>query len=132
MKATVALLMSLALSACSAEEYEYSTDYSEIEVPVARLSSDEAKERGRELFLDKCALCHGKRGDGKGVRSSALSRRPPDFANPEWQDETTPRQMFKVVSEGKRGTSMPAWPTLSEDQKWDVVAYVRSLAENGG
>jgi len=39
--------------------------------------------------------------------------------------------VFEVVSEGKRGTSMPAWPTLSSDQKWDVVAYVLSVAEDG-
>lgn len=131
MKATAALLMSLALSACSAEESEYARNYGELEVPLSRLSSDEARERGRELFRDKCALCHGKRGDGNGVRSSALSRRPPDFTNPGWRQSTTPREVFKLVSEGKRGTSMPAWPTLSDDQTWDLVAYVLSLAEGG-
>jgi mono/diheme cytochrome c family protein len=26
---------------------------------------------------------------------------------------------------------MPAWPTLSEEQKWDVIAYVLSVAEDG-
>jgi high-affinity iron transporter len=122
--------MSLALSACSAQESEYTRDYGEIEVPVSRLSSDDARERGRELFADKCALCHGKRADGNGVRSKGLSRRPTAFTNPEWRASTSPMAVFKVLSEGKRGTSMPAWPTLSDDQKWDVVAYVLSVAED--
>jgi mono/diheme cytochrome c family protein len=60
-----------------------------------------------------------------------LSRKPIDFTNPEWRASVTPRYVFEVVSEGKRGTSMPAWPTLSNAQKWDVVAYVLSVAEDG-
>ena len=124
--------MSVALSACSAEEANTSaTDYTQIEVPLERLSSDEARERGRSLFQRKCALCHGERADGNGARSKGLSRKPANFTSPDWRANTTPRSVFEVLSEGKRGTSMPAWPTLSDDQKWDVIAYVLSVAEDG-
>jgi high-affinity iron transporter len=124
--------MSLALSACSTEEANHSTvDYSELDVPIGRLSSDEARERGRDLFKQKCALCHGERADGNGVRSKGLSGKPANFGSPDWRANTTPAFVFQVLSEGKRGTSMPAWPTLSEDQKWDVIAYVLSVAEDG-
>lgn len=132
MKATAALLMSLALSACSAENDQTSgIDYSELKVPVQRLSSDDARERGRALFVEKCALCHGVRADGNGVRNKGLSGKPANFTSPDWRANATPRSVFEVVSEGKRGTSMPAWPTLTEDEKWDVVAYVLSVAEDG-
>jgi mono/diheme cytochrome c family protein len=124
----VALLTSLVLSSCSAEKSEAT---SQVEVPVSRLSSDEARERGREIFEDKCALCHGDRADGRGPRGRSLARRPTDFTNPQWRASTTPSQVFEIVSEGVRGTSMPGWPTLSEDQKWDVTAYVLSVAEDG-
>ena len=131
MKATGALLMSLALSACSPNEADSGVGSREVEVPVNRLSSDEARQRGRLLFRQRCALCHGERADGNGVRSKGLSAKPADFGNPGWRAEVSPRYVFEVVSEGKRGTSMPAWPTLSEDQKWDVIAYVLSVAEHG-
>ena len=132
MKAMGALAMSLALSACSTERSTTSAvDYGQLEVPFARLASDEARERGRLIYEQKCQLCHGERADGNGVRSKGLSRRPADFTSVEWRANTSPRFVFQVVSEGKRGTSMPAWPTLSNDQKWDVVAYVLSVAEDG-
>jgi len=124
--------MSLALSACSAEEATTSAvDYAKVDVPVERLSSDEARARGRLIFEQNCVLCHGERADGNGVRSKGLSAKPANFNGTEWRENVTPRFVFEVLSEGKRGTSMPAWPTLTEDQKWDVVAYVLSVAEHG-
>lgn len=130
MKAMGALAMSLALSACSTEQATTSAiDYGNVDVPIERLASDEARERGRVMFEKNCVLCHGERGDGNGVRSRGLSRKAADFTSVGWRSNVTPRYVFEVVSEGKRGTSMPAWPTLTDDQKWDVVAYVLSLAE---
>ena len=131
MKAMGALLMSLALSACSAEETPSTIDYSTVEVPIARIASDDARARGRVHFKKKCALCHGQRADGRGARREGLSGKPINFHNKEWRANTTPRALFVVLSEGKRGTSMPAWPTLSSEQKWDVVGYVLSVAEDG-
>jgi mono/diheme cytochrome c family protein len=131
MKATGALLMSLALSACNAEDAPSTVDYSTVEVPVERISSNEARERGRTLFSKKCALCHGERADGRGARREGLSGKPINFHNKEWRANTSPLSVFETLSEGKRGTSMPAWPTLSDEQKWDVVAYVLSVAEDG-
>jgi mono/diheme cytochrome c family protein len=123
--------MSLALSACNAEDAPSTVDYSTVEVPVERISSNEARERGRTLFSKKCALCHGERADGRGARREGLSGKPINFHNKEWRANTSPLSVFETLSEGKRGTSMPAWPTLSDEQKWDVVAYVLSVAEDG-
>ena len=132
MKAMGALVMSLALLACSTEEASRSgIDYAKVDVPVERLSSDEARERGRLIFKQNCVLCHGERADGNGVRSKGLSGKAANFTSAEWRENVTPRFVFKILSEGERGTSMPAWPTLTEDQKWDVVAYVLSVAERG-
>ncbi len=131
MKVTGALLTSLVLLACSTEKPDSTTGYEGLDVPLSVLSSDEARQRGRTIFQSKCALCHGARADGKGARSKGLSRKAADFTNPEWRSSTTPRALFRILSEGKRGTSMPAWPTLSNEQKWDVIAYVLSVAEDG-
>ena len=131
MKVMGALLMSLGLLACSAEDALSTTDYSKVAIPVERLSSDEARGRGRALFRKKCALCHGERADGLGARREGLSGKPINFHNTKWRANTAPIAVFETLSEGKRGTSMPAWPTLSDEEKWDVVAYVLSVAEGG-
>lgn len=131
MKAMAALLTSLALSACNGETTPAATDYSKIVVPIDRLHSDEARERGRGLFRVKCSLCHGERADGNGVRSKGLSGKPVNFGSTDWRASTTPLAVYEVLREGKRGTSMPAWPTLSEEQTWDVVSYVLSVAQDG-
>ncbi|MGB8222419.1 MAG: cytochrome c [Polyangiales bacterium] len=131
MKPIGALITSLALSACSAQGDRTSVDYSKIEVPVERLASGEDRARGRAIFQAKCVLCHGVRADGHGVRRQGLSGPPANFQSAEWRANASPQSVFRVLSEGVRGTSMPAWPTLSEEEKWDVVAYVLSVSEDG-
>jgi len=131
MKSIGPLIMSLALWACNAQNDRSAVDYSTIEIPVDRLASDDARARGRALFQKKCALCHGVHADGNGVRQQGLSGAPANFQSRDWRMNASPRQVYMVLSEGKRGTSMPAWPTLSDAEKWEVVAYVLSVAEDG-
>ena len=123
--------MSLALSACNGGEQAVPTKYRNLPVPASLLASDEARERGRAIFRDKCALCHGVRADGNGTRQEGLSGQPASFRSKEWRESVTPRGVYAVLSEGKRGTSMPAWPTLTDEEKWEVVSYVLSVAGDG-
>lgn len=99
--------------------------------PPARLASPEARQRGQKLFLRHCALCHGERGDGRGVRRS-LSSRPRDFTDPAWRERNTPVTVYQVIRQGRRGTAMAGWKVLDEEQTWDLVAHLLSLADPGG
>lgn len=123
--------MSLALSACNGGDGRLPTDYRNLPVPAGLLASDEARERGRAIFREKCALCHGVRADGNGVRKEGLSGQPVNFQSQEWRASATPRSVYAVVSEGMRGTSMPAWRTLTNQEKWEVVAYVLTVSGDG-
>ncbi len=100
-------------------------------VPQARLASAEAHERGRELFLEHYALCHGERADGVGRRRN-LSSRPRDFTDPSWRRRSSPAEVYRVIRDGRRGTAMASWKILDEDQTWDLVAYVLSVANPSG
>jgi mono/diheme cytochrome c family protein len=121
----IALAITLALSACSRER-DLPEPYRRLEVPPRLLDSAEARENGRKLFLVSCALCHGEKADGRGVRREGLSVAPRDFTNPSWRTGTTPRRVFFAIREGKHGTPMPGWKSFSDAQTWDLVSFLLS------
>jgi mono/diheme cytochrome c family protein len=102
--------------------------YREMTVPSERLASEAGRSRGRELYLQYCALCHGENADGRGVRREGLSSFPRDFTDPQWRRRFSPRQVFWTLREGKRNTAMPAWGALGDEDLWDITAYVLSVA----
>ena len=99
-------------------------------MPEATLDSAQARNRGEALFREHCALCHGERADGRGVRREGLTSPPRDFTDPAWRLRTSPRRVFYAIREGVRGTAMPGWSSLGESDAWDLVAYLRSVAGN--
>lgn len=127
MVATFSLL--LLLAACDDPERALPESYRRLEVPAERLASAEARERGRKLFRQSCALCHGKRADGRGVRHSALSGPPQDFTDPHWRARVTPRSVYHAIRKGKSGTSMASWGALGEEETWDLVAFLLAVSE---
>ena len=122
-----ALTLSLTFTACSGPDSDLPEAYRRLEVPEVLLRSPEARASGRKLFLANCALCHGERGDGHGMRSTGLAKAPASFTDPVWRRNATPRRVFFVIREGVHGTPMPAWNWLSKDEAWDLVAYLLSL-----
>jgi len=89
-------------------------------------------KNGRELYMEKCALCHGAQGEGWDW-SKKVARPPvpvPDLAAvvPKRSD----RFLYDVIKEGGEGVRqtrfMPPFGfQLSDQEIWDLVAYMRSL-----
>jgi len=121
------LTLLLTCTGCSGVDSGLPEAYRRLAVPEALLRSPDARMRGRALFAPRCALCHGERGDGHGVRSSGFAKAPADFTDPAWASQASPRRVFFAIREGKRGTPMPAWRALSDGEAWDLTAYVLSL-----
>jgi len=115
------LAMLLGLSGCEAPGGD----------PPERFASGEARARGRELFVQHCAICHGDGADGRGQRRYSLSGPPADFTDPSWSERTPPERAFAIVRGGVSGTSMPAWKIFDEAQTWDLVSYLHSVAIQG-
>lgn len=128
----VGLLMSLVSPGCDDVDRDLPREYRRLDVPDARLESMEARLRGNRLFAEHCALCHGARGDGNGVRREGLTSSPRDFTDPAWRMATSPRRVFFAIREGLRGTAMPSWKALSDRDAWDMTAYVMSLSTPPG
>lgn len=91
--------------------------------------TSEGKERdlvsGREIYVNTCIRCHGI--DGKGSQAIKLVPKPADLSSPAVQNRLD-GTLFRRIHEGKPNTAMGAWKhTLSDDEIWDVLAYVRTL-----
>jgi mono/diheme cytochrome c family protein len=123
------MVMSLASSACRGRDGDLPRRYRDLAVPGPRLASAQTRARGRRLFLEHCALCHGDRADGRGVRQEGLTSPPRDFTDPVWRRRTSPRRIFFTIREGSRGTPMPAWGILTDEEIWDLTAYLISTGE---
>ncbi len=98
------------------------------ETPSDLLLSVETRDQGRELFLRHCALCHGERGDGHGVRRS-LSKPPADLTDPLWRRRATPQGVYRAIRDGIPRSPMAGWKIFSEQQTWALTAHVLYLAE---
>ena len=88
---------------------------------------------GEKLFLGKsdgarCAMCHGKKGDGKGPMAEQFVPRPRNFACAETVNGIPDGQLFWIIRFGSPGTSMPAHDELDDTQIWQLVAHLRRLA----
>ncbi|MEX1244431.1 MAG: cytochrome c [Thermoanaerobaculia bacterium] len=95
---------------------------------MERLKASSAISRGRTLYLEHCALCHGVHADGKGVRREGLSSDPRDFTDVHWRERFSPRRVFWTLREGKPNTPMSSWRALPDEDLWDLTAYVISVA----
>jgi mono/diheme cytochrome c family protein len=91
--------------------------------PMAK--SDAATAAGKKLTVDKaCTACHGDSGKGDGPGAAALNPKPADWTSAKVQQETD-GCLFWKISTG-RG-AMPPWAALAENERWQIVHYIRTL-----
>lgn len=98
---------------------------------VNPLAGDPAAiRRGKGLFQQNCAPCHGVGADGRGPASVGLRPPPADLAGPDVVPKHPDGWLFWRIANGKRGTAMPPFAfSLSEHERWSIVAWLRSLQE---
>ncbi|MDI6693832.1 MAG: c-type cytochrome [Anaerolineales bacterium] len=82
-------------------------------------------EQGAEIYAAQCAACHGDRGKGDGAQAAGMS--VPDLTDQERMSVKSAADLFEVISNGS-GAQMPAFSDkLSEDERWALTAFLRSL-----
>lgn len=86
--------------------------------------------KGKEKFEQICASCHGPLGHGDGPAAAALDPKPRNLSEAAYVSTLSDEQIFKTVKEGGASVGksplMPAWGgTLSDDDIWSVIAYLR-------
>lgn len=102
------------------------------EPPGFRLNGDPV--RGRAEYMQRCALCHGETGNGRGKLAASLNPKPVDFTTPGMLAKRSDWELYLVVRDGGPAiglsSKMLPWGKIMTDQQIrDAAAYVRSLAK---
>jgi cbb3-type cytochrome c oxidase subunit III len=88
--------------------------------------SKESVVRGREIYIEQCALCHGSSGQGEVG---------PALNSKNYLESASDRIVFETISAGRPGTIMPAWAqgnggALTDEGIRDLVNFIRLWEEN--
>lgn len=105
--------------------------------PTKPKPTKELLSLGKEVYGQKCAICHGEKGDGNGDAAYLLYPRPRDLTLGVFKIRSTPsgtlptdEDLFRTISEGMAGTAMMPWKDeLSEREIWAVVYYIKTFSE---
>lgn len=73
---------------------------------------------GANLFHENCAKCHGENAEGRQGKPSLRS---------EDVRSATDGELAWILRNGQMFKGMPSWAGLPEQERWQVVAYLRSL-----
>lgn len=107
------------------------------EAERARVNPVEAQPaallKGRALYQKHCASCHGDEGKGDGPAARYSTEPVGDLSLRTRQERLTDGEVFWKISKGRREGSEVIMPALankvpSEEDRWKVVLFVRSLA----
>jgi len=96
---------------------------------ISPLNSSEPSviTRGRAVYLTYCAQCHGYEYDGNGTVGQSFQPLPTDLRSSQVQSKVN-GELFKSVSYGVPGGRQPALDTtITIDDRWHVIAFVKSL-----
>ncbi len=90
------------------------------------------------LYREHCATCHGLAGDGAGPAASFMNPYPRDFRAGVFKFKSTVRgskptqaDLERTIREGMRGSAMPAFSLLPDEDVAALAAYVTYLSIRG-
>jgi mono/diheme cytochrome c family protein len=99
------------------------------------VGTEAQRESGKKLYAKYCSQCHGDNGDGEGYATPHLNPKPRNFTTGKYKIRTTPtgalpthQDLVNIIRRGMPYTSMPAWPTLSDQEVSDVAYFITTFS----
>jgi mono/diheme cytochrome c family protein len=94
--------------------------------------------QGQRVYEKNCLPCHGASGDGKGTAAHYLNPKPRDYRRGIFKFTSTPRgykprrtDLERTIRYGAKGTSMPAFRWLRDEELQPLIDYVILLSQRG-
>ena len=93
----------------------------------------ESIAKGKELYMERskgnCVFCHGDTGTGNEANIPKLRRKPANLSNKERMTAMTDGEVFWKISKGIQGIMPAGEKRMTEEERWHVVNYVRTLTK---
>jgi mono/diheme cytochrome c family protein len=93
----------------------------------------EHAQKGKPLFQALCSACHGQTGAGNGMMAAQLNDvwgnalKPADLRAEHLRCGDTAPDIYRLLTTGMNGTPMLSFAGLSEEQRWELAAFILSL-----
>lgn len=103
-----------------------------VDIPEAAL------RRARAIYQERCASCHGAKGDGNGLGAAFIKPKPRDYTDTAWQKSVTNEELAEIIAKGGAAVGksymMPASRDLTKksDVLKGLVYVVRAFAGSDG
>jgi DMSO reductase family type II enzyme heme b subunit len=96
--------------------------------------TEDAIVAGKRIYEKYCYYCHGITGDGNGPAAPRLDPKPRNFTRNEYKIRSTELgtlptddDLFRIITSGMEGTAMPFWSNLSNEERWQVIYYIKTF-----
>src|SRR5579871_1354357 len=132
------LLIGAAVFALSVSVSAQVTAYQEqqemgMESHIGNLTGHASK--GAVLYKRFCIGCHGVIGDGEGENAQWIDPKPRNFTLGIFKCRSTPtgtlptdEDLFNTIGRGLVNSNMPRWFPLSDQDRADLIAYVKHFS----
>jgi mono/diheme cytochrome c family protein len=106
-----------------------------VRVTAQDVGTEAQRAAGKALYLKNCSQCHGDKGDGQGYAASHLDPLPRNFTTGKFKVRTTPngalpthQDLVNIIRRGMPYTSMPAWPTFSDQDVSNLAYFITTFS----
>ena len=126
-RGVAAVLIAIAIADGIAVHTQRGSDAATLRNPIA--PTPDSVAAGRQLYQRHCASCHG--ASGAGGPGSDLIPPAPSLRGDHWDHGSTDGEIFTSIKEGiSPDFNMVPWKDLlKDDEIWNVVNYIRSIAK---
>ena len=94
--------------------------------PTENLADKSVIADGKAVWYKHCKACHGSKGLGDGPKGAMLKTDAGDFSSAKFQSQSDGSLYYKTIT-GKGEMPSYAKKVTNEDDRWALVAYMRSL-----
>ncbi|MFZ2651032.1 MAG: c-type cytochrome [Burkholderiaceae bacterium] len=111
-----------------------------VQIPEERpfAASESSVAAGRKIYIEQdCVKCHGQGGAGDGKEADKLEDdwkvpiQPANLTLRHFKTGKRDSDIFRIFTTALNGTPMPAFDELSDEQRWQLVDYIKSLEQKG-
>ncbi|MEQ9220265.1 MAG: cytochrome c [Cyclobacteriaceae bacterium] len=119
----IVMILSVMILSTIQQEWKAPPEADKLKNPL--IGQELAIKEGKKLFATYCAICHGAKGRGDGAAGAALNPKPTNLTTATFHAQSDGAIFWKITEGRAPMASYKA--TLSEEKRWQLISYLRTL-----